>query len=336
MLDTPLDLSTNQPKYQQLIETVLTHIEQGTLVLGQQLPSINEWASSLGIAKVTVAKAYEDLRQRGVIRSQHGKGFYVASTNVRLSLNVLLIFDTLNAYKEALYDALKSALPDDAVLSVFFHHYDPVIFETLVRNNLGRFGAYVLMPHFEQDVSEVVSLIPPEKLLLLDQNLPGLPGDYAAVYQNFEQDMYNALSAARERLKAYRRLTLVLSKDRFQYVPPALLAGFRRFGQETGFPSQVVDTYSDALVQPGEVLLLFADHDLVAFLKDIDRQGLTLGRQIGLLSYDDTPMKEILAGGISVISTDFALMGQTAGWLLTHRRREKIANPGGLTLRKSL
>jgi DNA-binding LacI/PurR family transcriptional regulator len=47
-------------------------------------------------------------------------------------------------------------------------------------------------------------------------------------------------------------------------------------------------------------------------------------------------VKEILAGGITVISTDFARMGQTAGELLTHRIREKRANPGGLILRHSL
>ncbi|QHV97852.1 GntR family transcriptional regulator [Spirosoma endbachense] len=336
MQNNLIDQSADQPKYQQLIETVLLNIEQGTLELGQQLPSISEWASMQGVAKVTVAKAYEDLRQRGVVRSQHGKGFYVASTSVRTSLNILVIFDTLNAYKETLYDALKAALPDDATLSVFFHHYNPAVFETLIRNNLGRFSAYVLMPHFDTDVSDIVALIPPEKLLLLDQNLPNLSGDFSAVYQDFEQDIYSSLSSAFERLKHYQRITLVLSKDRFQYVPASLLAGFERFGEEFNFPTRIVNTYSGKLIEPGEAFLLFADRDLVDFLKEIARLDLPLGQQVGLLSYDDTPMKEILAGGISVISTDFALMGQTAGQLLATRRREKIANQGGLTLRNSL
>ncbi|GAB4019899.1 GntR family transcriptional regulator [Spirosoma koreense] len=325
-----------QPKYQQLIETVLVGIEQGTLELGQQLPSINEWASNQGVAKVTVAKAYEDLRQRGVVRSQHGKGFYVASTNVRTSLNVLMIFDTLNAYKETLYDELKAALPADASLSVFFHHYNPSVFESLIRNNLGRYNAYVLMPHFDSDVTDTVALIPTDKLLLLDQLLPNLPGDYSAVYQDFEQDIYQALTAASDRLKQYSSLTLVQSKDRFQYIPAATLAGFQQFGRDHNFPCHVVDAYSDALVQAGEAFLLFADRDLVSFLKQVDHLGLRLGQEVGLLSYDDTPMKEILAGGISVISTDFAQMGKTAGRLLTSRQREKIANPGGLIRRNSL
>ena len=336
MNDTLIDHTIDQPKYQQLIDVVLTGIEQGTLALGQQLPSINELAGQHGVAKVTVTKAYESLRQRGIVLARHGKGFYVATTDVRTPLNVLVLFDTLNAYKETLYDSLKAALPPDATLNVFFHHYNRTLFESLIRNSLGRYNAYVVMPHFNEDVSELVGLIPADKLLLLDQTIPTLPGDYTAVYQDFEQDMYNALMAASDRLRRYRKLTLVLSKDHFQYVPAATLAGFQRFSQDSGLRCAIVDNYRDELVQAGEAFLLFAERDLIAFIKQVNRAGWTLGQDVGLISYDDTPVKEILAGGITVISTDFAQMGQTAGQLLSNRKRAKLANPGGLIRRHSL
>lgn len=329
-------IDTDQPKYLQLVHTVLVGIEQGTFGLGQQLPSINELAGQHGVAKVTVTKAYEALRQRGIVLSRHGKGFYVATTDVRTSLNVLVLFDTLNAYKEMLYDSLKAALPADATLNVFFHHYNPILFESLIRNNLGRYDAYVVMPHFTEDVSAVVSLIPADKLLLIDQTIPDLPGDFRAVYQDFQADVYTALTAALPRLRHYRMLTLVLSKNHFQYVPVEILTGFQRFSYEMDFPCTIVDNYTDALVQPGEAVLIFAESDLIAFIKQVNRAGLVLGKSVGLIAYDDTPVKEILAGGITVISTDFARMGQTAGELLTQRIREKRANPGGLILRHSL
>ena len=336
MQETIIDPALDQPKYQQLIEAVLTGIEQGTLVLGQQLPSISELAGHHSVAKVTVTKAYEALRQRGVVLSRHGKGFYVASTDVRTPLNVLVLFDTLNAYKETLYDSLKAALPPDATLNVFFHHYNRTLFESLIRNNLGRYNAYVVMPHFNDDVSEVVRLIPADKLLLIDQTIATLPGDYAAVYQDFEQDIYQALMAALSRLRRYQKLTLVLSKDHFQYIPTALLDGFHRFIRDSGLSGTVVDNYQDELIHPGETFLLFAERDLIAFIKQVNRTGLVLGQDVGLIAYDDTPVKEILAGGITVISTDFARMGQTAGELLTNRMRAKIANPGGLIMRQSV
>ncbi|TAE25824.1 MAG: GntR family transcriptional regulator [Cytophagales bacterium] len=336
MNDVTVDPATNQPKYQQLIDAVLTGIEGGTLTLGQQLPSISELAGQQGVAKVTVAKAYEALRQRGIVLSQHGKGFYVASTDVRTPLNVLVIFDTLNAYKEMLYEALKTALPPDTTLNVYFHHYDRTLFESLIRHNVGRHNAYVVMPHFNEDVSELLALMPADKLLLIDQTIPHLPGDFSAVYQDFDEDIFHALTTAIDRLRRYSQLTMVLSRDHFQYVPLGTLAGFERFGQESGFPVRVVDNYHDDLVQPGEAFLLFAERDLIALIKRVGRAGWQLGQEVGLIAYDDTPVKEILAGGITVISTDFAQMGQTAGELLTTRTRAKRANPGGLILRQSL
>ena len=303
---------------------------------GEQLPSISELADGQQIARVTVAKAYEELRQRGVIIAQHGKGFYVASTVVRSALNVFVLFDTLNAYKETLYDAFKQSLPINTRVSLFFHHYNRELFDDLIRDTIGRYGYYVVMPHFDEDVSATVGMIPVDKLLLLDQHIPTLAGEFAAVYQPFEQDTYNALVAGLERIRLYRRLTLVLSEDPFQYVPSSILAGFKRFGREHGVPCVVAETYSDQLIWPGEAYLLFADRDLIQFIKHIDRQGWQPGHEVGLISYDDTPMKEILKGGITVISTDFAEMGRTAGRLISERSREKLAIPGGLILRSSL
>jgi len=331
-----IDLSSSRPKYQQILDAVIHSIESGTLERGQQLPSISELAGKQHIAKVTVAKAYEELRQRGVIHSQHGKGFYVASTEVRSQLNVFLLFDTLNAYKETLYYSLKEALPDDARLSLFFHHYDRALFESLIDNHLGRYNYYVVMPHFNEDISEVLSQIPMEKLVIIDKAVDRLEGEYAAVFQDFERDIYQALSAGWDRLQTYRKLTLVLSKGPFQFVPEGLLSGFRRFGQDYNIPVEVVEKVSPEDIRKGEAYLIFADRDLIAFIKQVNGKGWQLGKEIGLISYDDTPMKEILEGGITVISTDFDQMGRTAGNLIQERRKVRTANPAQLIRRRSL
>ena len=331
-----INTGTSQPKYRQIIDAVESAIQRGAVTHGQQLPSISELADGQQIARVTVAKAYEDLRQRGVIIAQHGKGFYVASTVVRSALNVFVLFDTLNAYKETLYDALRQSLPADARVSLFFHHYNHDLFDSLIRDCVGRYTYYVVMPHVDGDVSETISLIPADKLLLIDQDVPTLSGEVAAVYQSFEADTYNALVSGLDRIRHYHRLTLVLSEEPFQYVPGSIVAGFRRFGREHGVPCVVAETYSDQLIWPGEAYLLFADRDLIQFIKHTDRKGWQPGQEVGLISYDDTPMKESLKGGITVISTDFAEMGRTAGRFIRERLRVKLLNPSGLILRNSL
>ena len=63
---------------------------------------------------------------------------------------------------------------------------------------------------------------------------------------------------------------------------------------------------------------------------------LKIGKNIGIISYNETPLKEICSNGITVISTDHAKMGETAARLILENRKEKIKNPFTLIIRKSL
>jgi DNA-binding GntR family transcriptional regulator len=77
----PLQIEPNSqtPKYQQITDEIIERIKQGILKRGDQLPTINEITSSLGVARMTVIRAYEELRERGIVAPQHGKGYYVIS-----------------------------------------------------------------------------------------------------------------------------------------------------------------------------------------------------------------------------------------------------------------
>ena len=180
-----IDSKTNAPKYQQVIQAVIESIERKSLLQGDQLPSINELAAQLNIAKVTITKAYEELKEKGIILSQHGKGFFVANTSVKVELNIFLLFDTINAYKEVLYQAFKTALPKNAQCSIFFHHHNLQQFESLIKSSIGKYNYYVIMPHFDEDVSGIIQQLPGDKLLLLDKNVTRFKQECAAVYQDF-------------------------------------------------------------------------------------------------------------------------------------------------------
>lgn len=331
-----IDALSKQPKYQQILNEVISSIEKGTLNHGQQLPSISELSSWQNVAKVTVAKAYEDLRKRGVIQAKHGKGFYVANTAVKGALNVFLLFDTLNAYKEILYFALISRLPEGTQLSLFFHHYDRALFDDLITNNLNNYNYFVIMPHFNEDVSATLNRIPKDRLVIIDKTAEEVSGNYAAVFQDFENDIYSALKSGMDLLKNYKKLTLVLAKGQFQFVPDGIIKGFKRFSKDFEMDCQIADQFSADMIRKQEAYLLFADRDLIDFVKHVHRTGLHLGKDVGLISYDDTPMKEILEGGITVISTDFEQMGQTLSKIIDQKLTTKTANPSSLIRRKSL
>lgn len=78
------------------------------------------------------------------------------------------------------------------------------------------------------------------------------------------------------------------------------------------------------------------DRDLVDLLKQAQLQQFVPGKDFGIISYNDTPLKEILAGGITTLSTDFKQMGQTMASLLTQKEIKTIENPWELNIRHSL
>ncbi len=81
--------------------------------------------------------------------------------------------------------------------------------------------------------------------------------------------------------------------------------------------------------------LYFDDNELLNTLKLIQDKGWKLKENIGIISFDETPMKELLAGGISVLSTDFEQMGKTAADLVKGEKTGQIANPFCLIDRNS-
>lgn len=329
--------TSSKPKFQQLIDFIVNEIENGSLVLGQRLPSINEVSATTGIARMTVAKAYDELRELGIVTSHHGKGFYVASTDTRSQMNIFVLFDALTPYKEILYENLIKELGNDINVTIFFHHHNIKVFENAILNNVGAYNFYVIMPHFYQDVTLILQEIPKEKLLILDIDVPKFENDYAILHQDFEQNIYQGLVEAELLIKKYKSLTLILSSKNFQYTPVGIIKGFERFCNEKTINCEIVSNLEEEEhFQKNHAYLLFRENDLVRAINWSNKMGLKIGEDIGLISYDDTPIKEILSEGISVISNDFALMGKRAAEMILSKEKGRFVNESRFIQRKSL
>ena len=329
--------NSSKPKFQQLIDHTINSIEDGTLVKGQKLPSINEVSESSDIARMTVAKAYDELRKLGLVTSHHGKGFYLASTDTRTQLNIFVLFDALTPFKEILFDNLMANLGEGINVNIFFHHHNLKVFENLLLNNLGHYNFYVVMPHFKEDITKILQNIPKEKLLILDIDTPKLGNDYAILYQDFEKNIYHGLLKAILLLKKYQTLSLVLSSKNFQFTPIGIINGFEKFCKNNDIPYEIISNLEEEEhLQRDHAYLVFRENDLVRFINWSNKKGWKLGKDIGLISYDDTPIKEILAEGISVISNDFALMGKRAAEMILSREKGRFVNESRFIERKSL
>jgi DNA-binding transcriptional regulator YhcF (GntR family) len=305
-----IELKSMTPVYKQIIQNVLDGIGQKKIPLGMKMPSIHKIGEEFGLAPGTVIRAYEELREMGLISSQQGKGYYISSIEVQQKVRVFLLFDRMNAYKEILYDAIHHNLNPGIEMDVFFHHYDLKRFEKLIRENLGKYSYYAVMPHFNEDVSKILSKIPERKLIILDKSVTGLKGKYAGVFQDFEEDIYSGLVRLKDRISKYKRFVFSSSESPFQFVPEGCIKGFKRFCDETKIPFDVVGKIDLAKIQSGTIYLLFSDMELISLIKEVESRNWIAGTDVGIISYDETPMKEILYGGISVLSTDFRQMGK--------------------------
>jgi GntR family transcriptional regulator len=72
------------PIYRQIMRQISDAIAGGRLKPGDKLPSHRELGSRLVIAPLTVKKAYDELERDGVIRSERGRGTFVASAARRV------------------------------------------------------------------------------------------------------------------------------------------------------------------------------------------------------------------------------------------------------------
>lgn len=74
-----IDAQSATPPFQQIREAVQRDVRDGILVPGSRLPTVRALADQLGLAANTVARAYRDLEQDGIIETRGRSGSYISA-----------------------------------------------------------------------------------------------------------------------------------------------------------------------------------------------------------------------------------------------------------------
>ncbi len=328
---------SNTPKYQQIYNSIVEGIENRDILPGDKLPSIHELCASFDVSKGTIERAYELLKEKEIIGGVKGKGFYINYTPTGNNLKIFLLFNKLSAHKKIIYDSFVEMLGDTVAIDFFIYNNDFRLFRDLIQRQAHNHTHYVIIGHFfdgEEKAAELINSLPKHKLVILDKLLDGITGNYAAVFQNFEKDLYQALIEALPLLRKYRTISILVPS--YTYHPKAILNGFYKFCYEYGFQTRVIHDIRQEPILSQQAYINLMEEDLVELIKKIKQTAYGIGQEVGILSYNDTPLKEFLLEGITVISTDFAQMGRTAAQLILNGSQEHIENPFRLIVRKSL
>ena len=332
MKNIQIDDSLGIPKYRQIINSIYTAISVGDLKMGDKIPSLNQICTEFELSRDTVMVAFNELKAKGIINSIPGKGYYINSVEINLDQKIFVLFDELNVFKEDLYTSFLNSLDSKSIVDIYFHHFNFQVFKDLISESAGKYTSYVIMPATFDYTADIIAKLPKDKIYILDRKKDDL-SDYPVVYQDFEKDVYDALNDGIDLLQKYNKLIMIFPGGK---EPEGRMLGFQRFCDEKGFQSEIIRNVLNKEMKNGEAYFVPSDRNLVSLVKMAAEKRLELGKDVGIVSFNDTVLKEVVAGGITTISTDFQLMGQELARMIQERSTEKIRNQSSLIRRNSL
>lgn len=340
-----IDENSRVPKYQQIVNSIIENISKGNFSIDQKIPSINRFSEEFYLSRDTVEKAYSILKERNIITSIRGKGFYISRTKLISKVNILILFNKLSNYKLKPYNYFVNKIGANSHTDLQIYHCDETLFTNILEKNRMAYDYFVIMPHFKDELQKHVSFtdkaleamgkIDKEKLVILDNIKPELSDALGVVYQDFENDIYNALTKGLPKIKKYKKMILVYPENAVYPFPRRILHGFRRFCINHKIDFEILEQiYDDMILKKGDLFLTVRESDLVNLAKQVRENEYKLGEEIGIISYNDTPLKELL--GITVVSTDFKVMGETAAEIILNKKKQVLKVPFNLIERESL
>ncbi|WP_375324255.1 GntR family transcriptional regulator [Flagellimonas sp. GZD32] len=329
------------PKYKQIVDSILAAIENGKIKMDDRLPSVNELLIEFDISRDTVVRAYDHLKKNKIIISVPGKGYYIKKDQLDLKAKVFLLFNKLSPHKKIIYDAFAQTLGDNATIDFFIYENNYRHFKELILDSKKRsytYTHYVIIPHFEEGGDDVINFIqeeiPLEKLIVLDKRLDGLSSKVSCIYQDFENDIYSALVELNGKLRKYHQIKLLLRQK--TYHPQEIKKGFIKFCGQFAYDFGFVEEIETSEIEEGTVYINLKENDLVTLIKKIKQSQFELGKEVGIISYNETPLKEVLLDGITVISTDFQNLGKKAAEIVLNNQQMYTDNPFHVIQRNSL
>ncbi len=322
------------PKYRQIIDSIERSLRNGELTNGDRIPSLNELCKEHGLSQDTVLVAYNELKTRGIITSTVGKGYYVLNNQIATPHKVFLLFDKLTAYKETLYDSFKDAFKGKGTEQIFFHYNNPQVFRTLIDAARGQFTEYIVMPIADEAALEALKLLDGSRIYILDQGRSRFGNEYPGVYQNFEQDIRNAFAENADLLDKYSKIILLIRQQKGHY--GEIVAGLKNYCRQHSIEMSTVCNAESIVLEERQAYVVVDDRDLITLVKKAAESKMRLGVEIGVISYNESPLKEVIDRGITTVSTDFAQMGRSMAHLIIDGGKKQLDNPFVMIRRRSI
>lgn len=79
-----MEFLSDKPIYQQLVDHIVGDIIRGTIKAGEKLPSVRDYAVSVGVNANTMQRVYKELEQMEITETRRGQGSFVTDNTERI------------------------------------------------------------------------------------------------------------------------------------------------------------------------------------------------------------------------------------------------------------
>ena len=320
-------------KHEQLVNGIINAVNEKIIKKGDKLPSINNMVSELGFARKTIVRAYEDLKNRGIVESKNFKGYYIASVDTKSKLKVALLLFAFQSFHEDFYNTFRKSLGKKYQIDIFFHHNNKDVFKNILETINGKYGMYVVAPIPSLESSDLLKKFPPEKTLIVDRFIE-MPSEYSYISQEFEVSTFHRLEELYTGIKKYEKIILFYKSD--SDYPVGIKNGFNKFINEYNLNGVIQKTHKPGNVKKKTLYFFISDSNLWQVLKDCKYANYKLGKDVGIITHNDNDFKEIIFEGITTISADFKKMAEDAATFVKYRTTVHRIIPSVIKRRSSL
>lgn len=327
---TQFSKNFSEPLFRQLMAYIEEKIRSGAFPPDKPLPSLNAMAIQTGLSKETVIKAYAHLCKGGAINSLPGKGYFVREGYLSGKPSLFVLMDKLSLHQQDIMGGIMEELSGRADITIRMHYQDIGQFESELTKALDRYDWYLVFPHFSIDRAtqekalRLLDTIPQDKLIVLDRLIAGVSDVAGASYQSIEDDIPAMLVSAVDDIKKYDRLRYTsLSISLYGSLVAETI---EKFCVQNSIPVQILQSVPSD-IQVGDLFFVSGsrlDRKLSELIRNMSNTGLTIGKDIGLICYNDFPLNEFILGGLTTLSTNFFQMGRTAARMILSGQLSKI------------
>ena len=316
-----------------IVSIITESVRKGEISKGQAIPSINAAADKFNVARKTVIRAYNVLIGQGLIESRPKKGYYVVNRQPDIKLRVLLIVHSFNPYIELLYNEFRELVKDECEVEIFFHHYNIKVLELILNRGSSDYDLFMISSFDHPRIPNIIGRIPAGKILIVSRD-DRIEGRYNSIIQGFLEGTYQSLLSIHDKIRKYKKLHLsFLDKSGH---PEDLKTGFLQYCNDYSIPHNVEGSLKDVEIHKGDAYLVIDDSDLIKLLKTCKIRDWYPGRDIGVISFNETFFKEVIRDGISVISCSFKLMAEEMAEFIKKRKAVQKVIPIKFIKRNSM